>query len=521
MTDDNNRHNGDAEHGINEHSDPDSSDEITDSPEDGAIDPAARIEELEQTVAALTERLEVESKPQRDHITRRSVLGMLGIAGLVGLGSGTASAAPQGQIGTPSRPLANLYTTRVEGPQAELFLLANGYFVGTFVQDGNEADVLLGTNASNGGASGSAGRTVGGGASNAASGENATVAGGGSNTASGLASTIGGGLRNEATEHYTTVTGGKSNVATRDYAAIGGGDSNDANGGASAIGGGYNNVAKGYGSTVGGGGDRSDDSRGNVSYTNYSTVGGGQNNEAGADGSIATDEYATVGGGVTNTASANASTVAGGENNEATDIYATVAGGQNNSATAPNSFAAGTKANAGHEGAFVWSDTSAGGIGSAKADEFVVSARGGTYIFSNETATTGVQLSPGSGSWSSASSRALKSDVEPISGEAVLDRVTDLDISTWSYDSQDGVRHMGPMAEEFHEGFELGADEEKISNVDADGVALGAIQGLAERGEDRDAKLESQEDRIETLEHENDALRERLAALEAQIEDTS
>jgi cell division protein FtsB len=52
------------------------------------------------------------------------------------------------------------------------------------------------------------------------------------------------------------------------------------------------------------------------------------------------------------------------------------------------------------------------------------------------------------------------------------------------------------MAEDFHAAFGLGKSAQQIATVDADGVALAAIQGL-------NAKLEA----------ENAALREEMAAL--------
>ncbi|MHB9287614.1 tail fiber domain-containing protein [Halobacteriales archaeon Cl-PHB] len=260
--------------------------------------------------------------------------------------------------------------------------------------------------------------------------------------------------------------------------------------------------------TIAGGGTSSSP---NQVTASAGTVGGGEGNVAGGN-------YATVGGGDANEASGAHATVAGGQNNEATGQHSTVLGGYGNSATAPNAFAAGTNASADHEGAFIWSDTSSGGLSSLNPNEFAVSAAGGVFFFSNSGATTGVELTSGSGSWSSASSRALKSNVDPVDPVDVLDRVRDLDVSTWNYDAEgEDVRHMGPMAEEFAAAFGLGDDEGQISNVDADGVALAAIQGLSERLDEKDAKLDRQRDRIDDLEAENDALRSRLAAVEAAV----
>src|SRR5438105_690874 len=54
-----------------------------------------------------------------------------------------------------------------------------------------------------------------------------------------------------------------------------------------------------------------------------------------------------------------------------------------------------------------------------------------------------------------------------------------LPVSTWNYQAQgDGVRHMGPTAQDFKAAFGLGEDEQTISVVDEQGVALAAIQGL-------------------------------------------
>lgn len=106
-------------------------------------------------------------------------------------------------------------------------------------------------------------------------------------------------------------------------------------------------------------------------------------------------------------------------------------------------------------------------------------------------------ISAGSSSWQTVSARAAKQSISPVDPESVLEGVKDPDVSTWEYDANEGVRRMGPMAGEFYDTFELGDDPETIGHVDADRVALAAIQGLSERGEDRD-------DRIAELEVELD-----------------
>ncbi len=76
---------------------------------------------------------------------------------------------------------------------------------------------------------------------------------------------------------------------------------------------------------------------------------------------------------------------------------------------------------------------------------------------------------------------------------------------------------MGPTAEDFQEAFGL-SDGEHISTVDANGVALAAIQGLYQVVQEKDAQLvelkQEQEAQLTVLKQENRKLTERLAALE-------
>jgi hypothetical protein len=99
------------------------------------------------------------------------------------------------------------------------------------------------------------------------------------------------------------------------------------------------------------------------------------------------------------------------------------------------------------------------------------------------------------------------SSVEP---QAVLDGVESLSVNTWTFEDGDDDRHMGPMAEEFADAFGLG-DKDTIATVDAEGVALAAIQGVTERIAERD-------ERIDELEAENERLRERLDAVEERLD---
>ncbi len=108
------------------------------------------------------------------------------------------------------------------------------------------------------------------------------------------------------------------------------------------------------------------------------------------------------------------------------------------------------------------------------------------------------------------SDRALKANVVPVDAEAILDRVATLPIATWNYVTQSpDISHVGPMAQDFHAAFGVGEDARLISTVDAQGVALAAIQGLAARDRARERAIEALQARNAALEARNDALEAR------------
>src|SRR5205814_2057312 len=98
------------------------------------------------------------------------------------------------------------------------------------------------------------------------------------------------------------------------------------------------------------------------------------------------------------------------------------------------------------------------------------------------------------GSWTSMSDRNAKENFEPINPRAVLDKVAALSLTTWNYKSQNtAIRHVGPMAQDFKAAFGVGDSDKGITSVDADGVALAAIQGLNQKVEDQAAQLQAKE----------------------------
>jgi len=93
--------------------------------------------------------------------------------------------------------------------------------------------------------------------------------------------------------------------------------------------------------------------------------------------------------------------------------------------------------------------------------------------------------------------------------------VANLPLATWNYKSQDdSIRHIGPMAQDFKAAIGLGKEDTHITTIDADGVALAAIQGMH-------AELQAQKARTaKILRRKNaqiDALEKRIARLERAI----
>lgn len=326
--------------------------------------------------------------------------------------------------------------------------------------------------------------------------------------------TVGGGNRNTASGFMATVGGGNANVASGEDATIGGGTGNIASGWADTVGGGIGNTASGYRSTVGGG-------KWNSATRPDATVGGGYQNGASGNGATigggiqngASGEDATIGGGAQNSARASGATVSGGAINMATGSYATVPGGYLNIAAGDYSFAAGQRAVANNQGCFVWGDVTNADVVCSNDNRAIFRTSGGFYIYTNSTLTSGMYLSSGGSGWNVVSNRALKENFAPVDTLALLERLAAIPITTWNYKAQDpAIRHIGPMADDFNALVDgLGGEgADHINSLDADGVALAAIQGLYQ--ENLALKVQTK-----ALQEQIDDLQTRLAALEALV----
>lgn len=88
-----------------------------------------------------------------------------------------------------------------------------------------------------------------------------------------------------------------------------------------------------------------------------------------------------------------------------------------------------------------------------------------------------------SGTLTQGSDRANKIRVVPIDTDEILEKVAALPLSEWTYkgDAAKGVRHIGPMSQDFYAAFGTGANDKGISSIDTAGVTLAAIQSLTKR----------------------------------------
>ncbi|MCX8037861.1 MAG: tail fiber domain-containing protein [Candidatus Sumerlaeia bacterium] len=437
---------------------------------------------------------------------------------------------------------------------------------------GNEATISGGTfNSAGGDAS-----FLGGGSRNKADANYAVVAGGRENASTATYATVGGGLRNKAQQTFAVIAGGQDNITTASYGVVSGGHNNKGYGSFSTISGGGFGTASGEYSSIGGGfhntvtGDYAHVGGGSyhVMSGNYAALGGGFNNcvtvtgrnafiGAGSE-NVVSGNSAIVGGGSRNHASGSHSAVVGGEDNETSGNDAVIGGGWFNSASGPyaaigggnsnravgdcsiipggnrnftggfGSFAAGNFAHAAHRGCFVWGDSQSGSYTTSTAqDQFIVRAKGRIFLTSTIGAlpanngfintSTGGYLSVG-GVWTDSCDRNTKENFTPVDARDILSRLDQLPITRWNYKEEGpAVQHLGPVAQDFHALFDLGQDDLHIATLDANGVALAAIQGLHRIVREKDAEIAELKTRLATLEEAVKVLtREYPLAMEGQ-----
>lgn len=265
----------------------------------------------------------------------------------------------------------------------------------------------------------------------------------------------------------------------------------------------------------------------------YSWAGGNQTT-ASAFGSFAFGDQCTTSGvsaacfGASNVASGTASFTSGASSTASG--FGTVAMGFTNVANGQGSVAIGYRVAAdgdysvalghrvttgGFDGAFIWGDQSTTTVASSTANnQFTVRAAGGVRLRTNSTLSTGCDLPAGSGVFTCTSDRNTKEDFRRIDGEEVLAKVARMPVETWRYkDEGNGVRHLGPVAQDFRAAFGLGTDDKSIGLLDIDGVNMAAIQALERRTQELRAKSAE----VDALRAELAELKQGLSRLEAAV----
>lgn len=324
--------------------------------------------------------------------------------------------------------------------------------------------------------------TVGGGMGSDASGAYSTVGGGHQNKAGGRSSTVAGGVYNNAGAKWSSVGGGFQNIISTNAlsATIGGGDYNSAQGIDSTVPGGYANVAKGRGAFA----------AGEIAQANHDGAFVWADQQGFTFASTTANQFRVrAGGGME---------IVGGTGQPALHYSGTRTGGFGTPVGLAENL------NTSGQSAPALRVSVAGG--DAIDGALSVSANGTGYIarFGNSSTwvadlTTGGTLS--AVTFNTTSDRNAKENFSSVDSRAILEKVVALPISRWDFKVNGNSDHIGPMAQDFHAAFGLnGADDKHIATVDADGVALAAIQGLNQKLEQKETEIAELKARLEKLE---------------------
>ena len=98
------------------------------------------------------------------------------------------------------------------------------------------------------------------------------------------------------------------------------------------------------------------------------------------------------------------------------------------------------------------------------------------------------------------SDRHIKENFSSVDEQEILKKVASLPIEMWNYsDRERGVRHIGPMAQDFMASFNVGDSDRHINMVDANGVNLAAIKALNARLEEKDAQINQLQEQLSDI----------------------
>ena len=263
----------------------------------------------------------------------------------------------------------------------------------------------------------------------------------------------------------------------------------------------------------------------------------GQYSVAMGYGTIAFGGYSTAMGNAT-TASGGASTAMGYITTASGDAstamgYGTIASGFVSTAMGLSTTASGIYSTAmgygvstnNQKGAFIIGDSdpfSEGQTTVGVPDQFVARFINGYYLLtSGDNPRTGVFIGHNGNAWTTICDKNRKENFEPLNGEDVLQKLSNINFTSWNYKMQDpkNYRHYGIMAQDFNTAFghdkygSIGNDT-TVNPIDMIGIDMAAIQALVKRTnelKDKDEAINKKLTEVTELKVENEKLKNQLA----------
>lgn len=122
------------------------------------------------------------------------------------------------------------------------------------------------------------------------------------------------------------------------------------------------------------------------------------------------------------------------------------------------------------------------------------------------------------GTYSPSSDINRKENFRDIDYEEILEKLASLPITEWQFKGET-ARHIGPMAQDFHDAFGLGQSRTTIATVDADGIIMAAIQAQLKLFHHLQQETRSLQEEIKRMRTQFEIIKDFTARLE-QLEST-
>ncbi|WP_019987692.1 tail fiber domain-containing protein [Rudanella lutea] len=149
-------------------------------------------------------------------------------------------------------------------------------------------------------------------------------------------------------------------------------------------------------------------------------------------------------------------------------------------------------------GSFIIGDADPNNSGlttSTAANQFTARFAGGYRLLTTSgTSANGAVLAPNASSWATISDSTKKENFRPVDGASLLQKIGAMRVGTWNYKGQAGIRHYGPMAQDFFAAFgrdglgTIGCDT-LLENHDFTAVTFTAVQALVKENEQLKAEI--------------------------------